>query len=267
MRVNVGTSQPSLCAEWPNDNPALHGGATWICLATTGPASAIAPERVVALDAGERETVPVALESGVIAASMREAEPEPDTSLEALAAAVGVVLEGDDDEELIVVEELPPLDDAVEIEGPGIAKTSGMRPAAPTETIAPPRGDDAWTMFVSALADVAIGVGSPHAASLVTGLLVHADTDSLPADLAPALAEANVMRDGAVTAAFAAKVDAWRGIVRGTSEDFSACGDAMLDEWAADLLARLVGGGARAQALKRELRGRGVAAFGFAAAA
>ena len=53
--------------------------------------------------------------------------------------------------------------------------------------------------------------------------------------------------------------------MRGTSEDFSACGDAMLDEWAADLLARLVGGPTRATTLKRELRDRGVAAFGFAA--
>jgi hypothetical protein len=56
---------------------------------------------------------------------------------------------------------------------------------------------------------------------------------------------------------------AWAAILRGTSEDWDAIGGSMLDEWAADTLARMTGGDA--QVLKRELRARGIAAFGLAA--
>jgi hypothetical protein len=41
----------------------------------------------------------------------------------------------------------------------------------------------------------------------------------------------------------------------------------MLDEWAADVLARLFGAPDRSAQLRRELRGRGVAAFGLIEAA
>jgi hypothetical protein len=56
---------------------------------------------------------------------------------------------------------------------------------------------------------------------------------------------------------------AWQGILRGESEDFAACGAAMLDEWSAALIAGVLGQNARADGLKRELRRRGVAAFGL----
>ena len=62
-------------------------------------------------------------------------------------------------------------------------------------------------------------------------------------------------------------MNAWRSILLGTSDDFGACGAAMLDEWAADLVARLLGAPSRATALRRDLRSRGVAAFGLVEAA
>jgi hypothetical protein len=58
---------------------------------------------------------------------------------------------------------------------------------------------------------------------------------------------------------------AWRGILRGESEDYEACGSASLDEWAADVVARVLGGATRADGIRRELRRRGVAAFGMVA--
>jgi len=58
---------------------------------------------------------------------------------------------------------------------------------------------------------------------------------------------------------------AWRGILRGESEDYEACGSTTLDEWAASLVARVVGGAPRADGIRRELRRRGVAAFGLVA--
>jgi len=56
---------------------------------------------------------------------------------------------------------------------------------------------------------------------------------------------------------------AWRGALDGAEPDFSACGTAMLDEWSADLVARLAGTPQKVEILRRELRGRGVAAFGL----
>ena len=65
---------------------------------------------------------------------------------------------------------------------------------------------------------------------------------------------------------FTAKVVAWQGILRGESEDFSLPdGGALepLDEWAADVLARVLGSPARADAVRRDVRRRGIAAFGL----
>jgi len=66
--------------------------------------------------------------------------------------------------------------------------------------------------------------------------------------------------------ALARQVIAWRGILNGESDDFEGCGQRSLDEWSADLVARVVGGGGtslRAESVRRELRRRGVAAFGL----
>jgi hypothetical protein len=60
---------------------------------------------------------------------------------------------------------------------------------------------------------------------------------------------------------------AWRAILRGESDDYAACGAATLDEWAADTLARLMSSPSRASQLRRELRSRGVVAFGLVEAA
>ena len=60
---------------------------------------------------------------------------------------------------------------------------------------------------------------------------------------------------------------AWRAILRGESDDYAACGTATLDEWAADTLARLMSAPSRASQLRRELRSRGVVAFGLVEAA
>ena len=59
---------------------------------------------------------------------------------------------------------------------------------------------------------------------------------------------------------------AWQGILRGESEDFSLCGGT-LDEWTANVLARLLGNAGRADGIRRELRRRGIAAFGLVSAA
>lgn len=95
------------------------------------------------------------------------------------------------------------------------------------------------------------------------------DRLSLPiSDEADGALRAGAITDGAaVTQAFAQTTRAWRAILRGVSDNLSACGGASLDEWASDLLARLLGSPGQAATLRRELRARGVAAFGLIEAA
>jgi len=108
--------------------------------------------------------------------------------------------------------------------------------------------DDAYSIFVAALTDVALGFGAdPVGVDRLRGMLGQTRVDGLLAD------------EGA---------RAWQGVIRGESEDFSRCGSATLDEWAAGVVARVVGSGcSRTDAIRRELRRRGVAAFGFMAEA
>ena len=288
----------SLAAEFPNDNPELHRGVSWMCLDVTGLPVAIRHER-------EAEPLAVmVIEPEVLEPSILEAvtvaEPEPASMsvVELLAApepeAVvideppvpeprisGIVARGavhdlddeDDDAADIVVEELPPLDESASVEGaPIMAATMASPPPPPaaveTATSLPPASDDPFTVLVSTLADVAIGAGSPYVASLLPALLLEGRLDhAMAADAAGALAEANVARGTEVTATFIGQTRAWRALLAGTSDDFAACGNAMLDEWAAELLARLLGAPSKATALRRELRSRGVAAFGLVEAA
>ena len=254
----------SLAAEFPNDNPALHCGVIWVCLDVTGAPVAIPPPVVaeaLALDVREidpaAEEIPPARISGIVGLGETPRD-ESDDDLSAGAA--------DDDEEPIVVEDLPPLDETATLEG----MEPSMEPAAElaaTATLVPAPSDDPWMILLSTLADVAIGAGSPHVASVLPALLLEGILDGMPEEATQALAEANVFRSNEVTPAFVAQTRAWRGILLGTSDDFAACGNAMLDEWAADLLARLLGAPSRATALKRDLRSRGVAGFGLVEAA
>lgn len=104
--------------------------------------------------------------------------------------------------------------------------------------------DDAYSVFVDALTDVALGFGAdPVGVDRLKGMLGYSRLDGCTAD------------PGA---------RAWQSVIRGLSEDFSECGSLTLDEWAAAIVARVVGNG-RSDAIRREVRRRGVAAFGFMA--
>jgi len=271
----------SLASEFPNDNPALHRGVIWVCTEPTGGAR---PERPQLGSAG----APTAL-----APAKHDSLAPPEDEL-------------DDAADPILVEELEPIEASVEGDVRAAADDlEPVRPVAPapahsevvlagsrvheddgpvTETVTPvfdevvarevpsettslpPAPDDPFTMFVCTLADVAIGAGSPHIASLLPGLLFDGRLPQpIDGGAAEALRSAGLWDGSEVSPAFVAVTAAWRSILRGTSDDFDACGAAMLDEWAADLLARLLEAPARAPLLRQELRSRGVAAFGLAA--
>jgi hypothetical protein len=109
--------------------------------------------------------------------------------------------------------------------------------------------DDPFAMLVAVLEDVARASGAD---------------DAMLATLACLLGRTRLDATAPDThATLRAQALAWQGILRGESEDFGACGTAMLDEWSAALIAGVLGQDARADGLKRELRRRGVAAFGL----
>lgn len=256
-----------LAAEFPNDNPALHEGTIWVCLEVTG-----APVAERRLEVAPVVIVPAAVEPSIVDPFSEApvhpvietlAEPILPSTLEPIVDVEpappppppppresGIFMtfsslqhdeEDLDEEGEILVEELGPLEDAVleqvvaEV-APAIEVADAVAEIAPAPvaTIAPSPCDDAYVTFVGALVDIAIA----HGASAAAG--------ELPATL-----------DGDKTA------QAWAGILRGTSEDWDAIGGSMLDEWAAATLARVTG--ADANVLKRDLRARGIAAFGLAA--
>lgn len=239
MSVNV----VSLAAEFPNDNPALHAGVSWVCLTPLArPSAELSPLAVTVAEAPEPALLP---EPATLVA------PEVMAALMAMEPALA--------EEPIVVEDLEPIEE-VQVEGVVPVFESVAPPTLLEETRTselPPASDDPFTMLVCTLADVAIGAGSPHVASMLPGLLFDG---RVPEEM-PTVT--GVWDGSGLDPTFTSTVAAWRAILRGTSEDFSDCG--MLDEWASDLLARLLDAKDGLQRLRQELRSRGVAAFGLAA--
>lgn len=80
-----------------------------------------------------------------------------------------------------------------------------------------------------------------------------------------------VGEDGTLLPKLAQELAAWRAIVRGelsvVAQDPSGWSGKMLDDWAAELLAALLGQPALAPSLRTALRARGLCAFGLARAA
>lgn len=251
----------SLVAEFPNDNPALHCGVIWVCLEPTGPAIAELVERPIDTQA---PTVLAAVASQVATVAVPdhvpEPEPEPENGAPEIAAAptvIDVVVP----EEEILIEDLAPLEEVAETAGVIPAFDSVPPPSNIEESAPPPASDDPFTLLVCTLADVAIGAGFPIVAQMLPGLLFDGRVPEVLDDAsANALQASGIIAGREVTPEFIATTAAWRAILRGQSDDFSAC-PSMLDEWTATLLAQLLG--AERPRMRQELRSRGVAAFGL----
>jgi hypothetical protein len=109
--------------------------------------------------------------------------------------------------------------------------------------------DDPFLALVDVLEAVARGAGAGDAALASLRLVLGRErvTEGTSDELL-------VLREQAA---------AWQAVLRGESEDFAACGVPSLDEWSSLVVARTLGEMNRAEALRRELRRRGVAAFGL----
>jgi hypothetical protein len=215
------------CSEFPNDNPQLHHGALWVPLAIGAPPSCVFP------------------------AQSRHAEILPPPPPEAEERGVERLAEDDDAEPIEIVDDLgfdDGFDDAIDEsptqESAMVIAEAAIDAASGDEAEAAAPGADPFARLAGLVKDVArtFGADEDGAARLDTLLGLHV-----------------------ADAAVAPHAAAWRGILRGESEDYDACGSATLDEWAADMVVRVVGGAGRSDGIRRELRRRGVAAFGLVA--
>ena len=234
------------CAEFPNDNPALHHGAIWRCGQVTGAAECESPE-VPFAESVEDPGLAVLLEVQPVSA------PEIDLVLEEAVAAVAsvasaVAAEPPTDEAPPVLEdEVDDIEIVDELAFDGVVDES-PEPGASSRQDAEP-GDDPFVALGAVLEAVARGAGAGEGA--IATLRMVLGRERVTAETSDELL---VLREQAA---------AWQGILRGDSEDFGACGVPSLDEWAAGALARAMGEMSRADGLRRELRRRGVAAFGL----
>jgi hypothetical protein len=166
------------------------------------------------------------------ASSPEEVSPDealPDDEGEPIEIVESIELEGP-------IEIVPaPLESGLLLSSPD-AEEEPERIVALGSTPPPPTGSP-FAAFLQTLSDVACDAGHTYAASEIEAALAD-DTVAL----------------------------AWRAILDGESEDFARCAEP-LDEWASSVLARFLATPHRAPQLRRELRARGVAAFGIVEAA
>jgi hypothetical protein len=153
------------------------------------------------------------------------------------------------------------------------AEVKTTTPAAEVKT-ATPASEHAFQSFVAAVAEVAIAAGATPAAAALAAILSGDFAESgalLEAMRRAPPSSATVFEHSAgrirLSGGYLRTGEAWRAILRGDACDMSACGTSTLDGWAGDILRGLGVGSDGSLDVKRELRRRGVAAFGMLLAA
>jgi hypothetical protein len=214
----------AFASEFPNDNEALHDGAIW------------RNEEPVGLPTAHPPTLPVHVPVPALSPP-----PELDLENESNFGPIEIVdsLIIDEPEEVVPA----PLESEVVL-----SSKAALAFVEAVEIPPPPRVPD--IAAIEAAPEPAPSV-DPYAAFL--GVLVDA-----------ASAVGHTVEVAVLDAAFAADpvAVAWRAILHAESEDFTLCATT-LDEWASTTLAAVLGAPAKATVLRRELRARGVAAFGL----
>jgi hypothetical protein len=248
----------ALCAEYPNDNPSLYREPVQSVRVPEAPEPAAQPEPE---PLAELELEPIVQseplsesESVAESVSVSASESASESVSESVSEPVSVVaesgtdptppvLEADDEtDDIEIVEDLV-IENAVDeaqVDEAHVEEAPSMPPPAP---------DDAFDALVAVLEEVARGAGA--ADTSMQTLRVLLGRERIAPDAPP---EHTSLRTAAA---------AWQAILRGESENFAACGASTLDEWCSMLVAAALGEPTRADSLRRELRRRGVAAFGL----
>jgi len=236
-------------SEFPNDNPLLHDGAIWACVHPCGPLETIVDPPTD--DALAHAARPGAEDPAPVA------EPAPSPVAEETSTPIAdepAPEETETSEDPWVPEPTP--------EPEGIETC-----VAPVTTTIRPSAPEGFGGLVHALVSISMAAGDMRAAAAMPDLLEEGciEDGALDPSVEDKLLAAGWIqrREGALSASerLASLVRAWRGVL--DNRDFSECGDATLNEWAAELLAAILAGSHTAQALQHQLRRHGVAAFGL----
>jgi hypothetical protein len=183
----------------------------------------------------------------VACSESRVEEPLPEPIAAEIAQTVELEVEPAELPDSAELEKAPPIYEAEQIEPESIPEVA--------ETGEPARS--AFDGFIEALVAVLLASGATRAAAALPVWLRSGRIEAPLADL-PLLRSDEL----------GTTLEAWRAVLAGTSGDLSACGASTLDRWAAELLAIVLGAPpARVEELRRDLRRRGVAAFGMLDAA
>ncbi len=134
----------------------------------------------------------------------------------------------------------------------------------------PPPKPDLFQIFARTLIEVSLAAGAPgRAVEMLPAMLgiARLDATALDAATTDALVAADMLaraETGAITRSdtFVATAQAWRATILGEEADFSAC-TTTLDEWSATLVATLANMPQQRESFRRDLRSRGIAAFGL----
>ncbi len=226
---------PSLASEFPHDNAEISLGTRWFCADLTGPASAFL-----------LPYTPVPVAPYVLYFEDEDLPMEGPMQVDLSALPVGPGL--------VQVASPPPVSEGTETG----EQNTAAEPAA-------------FALFESALVRSLLSQGATRSAALVPLLLrlEALPAESLAKDVRLTLQSRGYLDGNArYTQKFRELCAGWCAVLRGASEDFSACGTTTLDRFGADLLAALLAVPAtRADELRRELRKAGIAAFGVLEAA
>jgi hypothetical protein len=122
----------------------------------------------------------------------------------------------------------------------------------------------AFSMYVDAVVDVTREHGGTEAAAQVA-LLLDGNVPEVGDEAAAMLVDGQILEPSSLqpTESFRHLAQAWKSALSTDGGDLSGCGETTLDNWTADLVSRLIAVPAKANAIRRDLRRHGIAAFGM----
>jgi hypothetical protein len=228
-------------------------------------------------------TIDARVEDGVDAEPMTlEAEPAMTEVAPIVLQPEGVEPAPADEDPVLEVAQLmevapTPQAPAVEIHAPALSVeipsespvSGGVAPQLDGDLTA---SNGVYESFVAALSAVLLQRGATRGAAVIGSLLegVRLETSALGETLVQQLTQAGIGEPRGelflIDPEFARAASSWKTLLSAESEDFSSCAET-LDDWATRLVSALLPNPAPVKDVRRELRRKGVAAFGMLAAA
>ncbi len=176
--------------------------------------------------------------------------------------------------EVVQLMEVAPTPEAPAVEDVAAVPAALTEAPAVASVVQPTRSEAAsvYETFVGALSAVLLQRGATRGAAVIGSLLegTRVDVDALGETLVQQLSSAGIGEQRGeqflVDSGFAQTATGWKTLLSAESEDFSSCAET-LDDWATRVVGALLPNPVPAKEIRKELRRKGVAAFGMLAAA